>query len=211
MIPDLLGLVLHLDTYLNTAVQQYGIWIYAILFLIIFIETGIVFAPFLPGDSLLFVAGALAVTGSINLVLLMLLLMAAAILGDTANYWIGHHTGRRIVRSRSRLLNKDHLKQAESFYERHGGKTIIIARFIPFIRTFAPFVAGLGKMRYPRFLTYNIIGGVLWVAVFMLAGYFFGNLPIVRDNFGLFVVAIIVVTVAAAVAGLLRERKNGKK
>lgn len=208
MIPDLIGLVLHLDTYLNTAVQQYGIWIYAILFLIIFIETGIVFAPFLPGDSLLFVAGALAAVGSLNIVLLLLLLIVAAILGDTANYWIGHHIGKRLVRSKSRLLNKNHLRQAEDFYERHGGKTIIIARFVPFIRTFAPFVAGLGKMKYLRFLTYNITGGISWVAIFTLAGYYFGGVPLIKNNFGLFVVAIIVITIAAAVIGLVREKSK---
>jgi len=206
---DIISLALHVDTYIGTLIQQYGVWMYALLFLIIFIETGLVVTPFLPGDSLLFVAGAFAATGDFNLAALLLLLSIAAIAGDTMNYWIGHHIGKRVFSGNIRFIKKEHLERTETFYEKHGGKTIIIARFVPIIRTFAPFVAGVGTMHYKRFLSYNVIGGIVWVFAFTLAGYFFGNIPIVKENLSVVIYAIIVISLAAAVMEIMRHR--GKK
>lgn len=188
--------ILHLDTYLTALAAQFGILTYAILFLIVFMETGLVVTPFLPGDSLLFAAGALASLGSLNIFPLYILLAVAAIIGDTVNYWVGRTVGPRIFNRDSGIfLNKDYLIRTQKFYEAHGGKTIILARFIPIIRTFAPFVAGIGKMNYPSFLLYNVTGGLLWVSIFTIGGFYFGNIPVVKQNFSLVVFGIIGVSV----------------
>lgn len=205
-ISTLIDFFLHLDKYLTEIVQDYGVWTYLILFLVIFCETGLVITPFLPGDSLLFAAGALAGLGALNIVWLIVLLSIAAILGDTVNYWIGNYIGPRAFSGNIRFLKKEYLDRTHAFYEKHGGKTIILARFIPIIRTFAPFVAGIGAMTYSHFLTYNIVGGIIWVASFTLAGYFFGNLPVVQNNFSLVIVAIIIISLAPMVFEFLKSR-----
>ncbi|MGE5364857.1 MAG: DedA family protein [Bacteroidota bacterium] len=203
----LIDLFLHLDKHLNEIILYYGMWSYAILFLIIFAETGLVFTPFLPGDSLLFAAGALAATGSFNLLLLFFILCIAAVLGDTVNYWVGDLIGPKIFHGESsRFLKKEHLERTHAFYEKHGGKTIIIARFIPIIRTFAPFVAGIGSMTYLKFFSYNIIGGVCWVAIFTFGGFFFGNLPVVKNNFSIVIIAIILISVLPGVIEYFRHK-----
>jgi len=207
----LIDLFLHLDHYLGEIIRTYGLWTYIILFGIIFIETGFVVTPFLPGDSLLFAAGAFAGLGDLNVAVLFLLLGAAAILGDTANYWIGHFIGPRAFSGEIRFLKKEYLDRTHAFYEKHGGKTIILARFIPIIRTFAPFVAGIGAMTYSHFITYNVVGGLLWVALFIFGGYFFGNLPVVQENFSLVIIAIIIISVLPGVVEYLRERNRIKK
>jgi membrane-associated protein len=201
---------LHLDEHLNIVIQNYGTWTYLLLFAVIFMETGLVVTPFLPGDSLLFAAGTFAALGSLNVGLLFLLLAAAAILGDTVNYWIGHYIGPRAFSGEIRFLKKEYLDRTHEFYERHGGKTIILARFIPIIRTFAPFVAGVGAMTYPRFIAYNVIGGVAWVAIFTFGGYFFGNLPVVKENFTLVIIAIILISVLPGVIEFFRERARAR-
>lgn len=204
-----IDIFLHLDQHLNTWAEYLGVWLYLLLFVIIFAETGLVVTPFLPGDSLLFAVGALsAIDGSpINIVLTMGLLCVAAVLGDTANYAIGHRIGPRVFRSESSwLLNKNHLIRTQQFFERHGGKTIIMARFMPIIRTFAPFVAGVGAMNYVRFAIYNIVGGVVWVVSFLVAGYFFGNLPAVKRNFQYVILAIIVISIMPMVFEFWRNR-----
>jgi len=203
---------LHLDRHLAEVIRQYGTYTYALLFLIVFLETGLVVTPLLPGDSLLFAAGSFAGLGALRLWPLVLLLCAAAILGDSANYAIGAYLGPKVFHyPRSRFFNPEHLRKTHEFYEKYGGKTIIIARFIPIIRTFAPFVAGIGSMSYPRFLAYNVIGGVLWVSVCVFAGYFFGNLEIVRKNFSLVILAIIVISILPAVFEYLRHRAAAKR
>jgi len=201
-----IDLFIHLDEHLNTVILTYGTWTYMLLFLIIFIETGLVVTPFLPGDSLLFAAGTFAGLGSLNVFLLVALLSGAAILGDTVNYWIGHYIGPRAFSGNIRFLKKEYLIRTHEFYEKHGGKTIILARFIPIIRTFAPFVAGIGEMTYGRFISYNIIGGVAWVALFTFGGYFFGNLTFVQNNFTFVVLAIILISVMPAVIEFIKER-----
>ena len=206
LISNLIDLFLHLDEHLSVVIQTYGTWTYLLLFLIIFLETGIVITPFLPGDSLLFAAGTFAGMGALNIYVLLILLSAAAILGDTVNYWIGHYIGPRAFSGEVRFLKKEYLDRTHEFYERHGGKTIILARFIPIIRTFAPFVAGIGAMSYGRFITYNVIGGIAWVLGFTLAGYFFGQVPFVQDNFTYVVVAIILISVMPAVIEVVRSR-----
>ncbi len=211
IIRTLIDLFIHLDEHLQEIVSQYGFWTYLLLFLIIFLETGIVITPFLPGDSLLFAAGAIAAGGALNIWLLAALLMLAAILGDTANYAIGKFIGPRAFSGKLPLLKHEHLERTHAFYERYGGKTIIIARFIPIIRTFAPFVAGIGSMSYGHFLSYNVIGGVLWVTIFLAAGFFFGNLPIVQENFSLVVIAIIIISVLPAVYEFVRERMRSQQ
>jgi membrane-associated protein len=207
----IVDLFLHLDKHLGALIAQYGAWTYTILFVIVFCETGLVVTPFLPGDSLLFAAGAFAALGSLRLEWLMVTLIAAAILGDTVNYWIGNRIGPRAFSGEIRWLKKEHLERTHEFYERHGGKTIILARFIPIIRTFAPFVAGVASMTYARFLLYNVVGGVLWVVLFCLAGYFFGNLPAVRENFSLVILAIIVLSILPLVFELVRERRRRQR
>jgi membrane-associated protein len=210
----LIDLVLHLDVHLNSLIVAYQLWTYLILFAVIFCETGLVVTPFLPGDSLLFATGALAASpGSpLRVHWLFLVLGAAAVLGDTVNYWIGHAIGPKIFRrEKVRFLKKEHLERTHEFYERYGGVTIILARFVPIIRTFAPFVAGIGRMTYWRFISYNVIGGVAWVAIFVFGGFFFGNLPVVRRNFTVVIFAIIFISVLPGVIEYLRQRQKNKK
>lgn len=203
----LLNVILHLDQYLYGLTIEYGGLIYGILFLIIFCETGLVIMPFLPGDSLLFAAGTLAAVGQINIYILMSMLIIAAVLGDTVNYAIGHHLGPKVFRNpKAKFFNPEYLKRTEAFYEKYGGKTIIIARFIPIIRTFAPFVAGIGNMRYPIFFFYNVIGAIIWVGLICYAAYLFGNIDFVKHNFSLIIVAIIGVSLIPAVVEVLRHR-----
>ncbi|MGB5846629.1 MAG: DedA family protein [Anaerolineales bacterium] len=211
VISELVDFILHLDVHLNAIIQNFGIWTYLILFLIIFLETGIVITPFLPGDSLLFAAGSFAALGSLNVFALFIILTLAAILGDTLNYWIGHFIGPRALSGNVRFLKKEYLDRTHGFYDKHGGKTIILARFIPIIRTFAPFVAGVGAMDYPRFFFFNVIGAVLWVALFTFGGYFFGNLPFVRDNFTIVILAIIVISVLPGVFEFFRDKYKSRK
>jgi len=200
---------LHLDKHLNVLIEHFGIWTYLILFLIIFCETGLVVTPILPGDSLLFAVGTFAAMGSLNVVWVLILLTIAAIAGDTVNYWIGSLLGPKIFhKEKVRFLKKEHLNRTHQFYEKYGGKTIVIARFIPIIRTFAPFVAGVGKMTYWRFLLYNVTGGIAWILLFVLGGYFFGNLPIVKRNFTLVIFAIIIISILPAIVEFLRHRRQ---
>jgi membrane-associated protein len=205
----LTDLVLHLDQHLRALVDQYGVWVYAILFAIVFLETGLVVTPFLPGDSLLFVAGTLAAAGNLNVHLLAVLLSIAAIVGDSVNYAIGRYLGPRVFQFEdSRLFRRAYLEKTHAYFERHGGKTIVLARFIPIIRTYAPFVAGVGQMRYPRFLLFNISGAVVWVLSLTYAGYFFGNLPWVKNNLTAIIVGIIVVSILPAIFEWWRERRR---
>lgn len=208
-ITHLFGLLLHFDKYLGAVIQDYGAWTYLILFLIVFCETGLVVLPMLPGDSLLFVVGTFAAVGYLDVYLALGLITAAAILGDTVNYSIGHYIGPKVFHyESSRFFKKEHLMKTHAFYEKYGGKTIVIARFIPIIRTFAPFVAGVGAMTYSRFVVYNISGALLWVLSIGLAGYFFGNIPIIRNNFSLMVIAIIIVSVMPPVIEYVRHRRR---
>lgn len=211
VILKLIEIFIHLDEYLGQVIREYGTWTYLLLFLIIFLETGFVVTPFLPGDSLLFAAGTFAGLGDLNVAFLFFLLSFAAIAGDTVNYWIGHFVGPRAFSGEVRFLKKEYLDRTHAFYEKHGGKTIILARFIPIIRTFAPFVAGIGAMTYPRFIAYNVIGGILWVFLFTFGGYFFGNLTFVQENFSFVVIAIILISVMPAVIEFLKERLRHSK
>jgi len=188
--------ILHINAHLGQIISNYGFATYSIMFVIIFIETGLVFTPFLPGDSLLFAAGAFAALGSLNIVFVIVLLVIAAILGDTCNYWIGHIFGEKLVANPKVPINKNHIAQTRNFFDKHGGKTIVLARFVPIVRTFAPFVAGIGKMSYKHFISYNILGGVLWVLLGSLAGYFFGNIPFVKQNFSSIILAVIFISIA---------------
>ncbi len=207
IIKNVLEIFIHLDTHLNFVIQSYGVWTYLILFLIVFCETGLVITPFLPGDSLLFAAGTFAAMGSLDNILLAVLLSIAAITGDTVNYWIGYRVGPAIFhRADVRFLNREYLDRAHQFYERHGGKTIIIARFMPIIRTFAPFVAGIGRMSYMRFVIYNIAGGIFWVAIFIFGGYYFGTIPLVKRNFTIVIMTIVVISIMPGVIEYLRNR-----
>ena len=202
-----LDLLLHLDTYLNLLVANYGVWVYAILFLVIFCETGLVVMPFLPGDSLLFIAGAMCASGSLDLTLLGGLLMLAAILGDSTNYLIGRNLGERLFSNPdSKIFRRDHLLQTQKFYAEHGGKTVTIARFLPIVRTFAPFVAGGGHMVYPRFLFFSVLGTLLWVGGLMGLGYFFGNVPFIKHNLTAMIIGIILMSMLPMIVGLLRHR-----
>ncbi|MDH4101147.1 MAG: DedA family protein [Nitrospirota bacterium] len=212
LIKGFIDIFLHLDKHLAEITQSYGTWTYLILFLIVFCETGLVVTPFLPGDSLLFAAGAIASLGGMNPVYLFLLLTAAAIIGDTVNYGIGHYIGPKVFqREDSRFLKKEYLERTHRFYEKHGGKTIIIARFVPIIRTFAPFVAGVGSMSYGKFLVYNVTGAVMWVAIFIFAGYYFGNLPVVKKNFTLVILVIIILSIMPGIIEFLRHRRSAGK
>jgi len=202
----LIDVVLHLDRHLVELIRDYGAWVYLVLFLIIFAETGLVVTPFLPGDSLLFVAGTLAAAGGMDIGLLIVLLCIAAILGDSVNYAIGKHVGDRMVKS-GRFVRQEHVDRTHAFYEKYGGKTIVIARFVPIVRTFAPFVAGIGKMDYGRFLLFNVTGGILWVVSLTTAGYFFGNLPVVKDNLSLVVLGIVIASIMPAVIEYVRHRR----
>lgn len=198
---------LHLDKHLAEIIREYGTWTYAILFLIVFAETGLVIMPLLPGDSLLFAAGTFAALGDLDPWLLSALLIAAAILGDTVNYWIGNKVGPRAFSGEIRFLKQEYLDKTRAFYARHGGKTIILARFVPIVRTFAPFVAGVGEMHYPRFLAYNVVGGIAWVLIFVWAGYWFGNIPAVKERFTLVILAIIAVSVLPIAIEMLKGWK----
>ncbi len=209
---EILTFVLHLDEHLANIVNQFGTLTYAILFLIIFAETGFVIAPFLPGDSLLFTVGTLAARDILNIWAIYFSLLAAAILGDTVNYWIGHKMGPRVFSQKnSRIFNRKYIDKTEKFYEKYGGKTIILARFLPIIRTFAPFVAGVGKMHYQTFLMYNVIGGFIWVTLFVWAGYLFGGIKIIKENFELAVVGIILFSLLPVVFEYFKHRKNSAK
>ena len=202
----LIDFFLHLDTYLSQIISQYGVWTYAILFFVIFMETGFVVTPFLPGDSLLFAAGTFASLGALNVWLLTGLLMVAAVLGDTVNYWIGHTLGDRAYNIK--WIKREYLDKTHAFFEKHGGKTIFLARFVPIVRTFAPFVAGIGKMSYGYFITYNLVGGVVWVALFTFAGYFFGNIPFVKKNFEFVILAILLISVVPIFYEALKARRE---
>ncbi|MBI4227146.1 MAG: DedA family protein [Candidatus Omnitrophica bacterium] len=210
MMHSLFDLLLHVDTHLQALLQQYGAWTYALLFLIVFCETGLVVTPFLPGDSLLFAAGVFSASGALEVWPVAGVLVAAAVLGDTVNYSVGSFLGPKVVAAaHGRLIRREHLERTHRFFERHGGKTIVLARFVPIVRTLAPFVAGLGRMTYGRFLLYNVAGGVVWVALFVGAGYLFHQAPLVRDHFSLVVLAIVVLSVLPAVLEWLRHRKKG--
>ena len=203
-------LFLHLDVYLSDIISQYGTWTYAILFAVIFVETGLVIMPFLPGDSLLFAAGAIAAIGDsgLNIYLMVGLLMVAAILGDTLNYWIGHSLGEKAYESK--WVKKEYIDKTHEFFEKHGGKTIFLARFVPIIRTFAPFVAGIGKMSYKYFFSYNVFGGLVWVPLFAFAGYFFGNIEFVKHNFSVVILAIIAISLVPIFIEAWKARKESK-
>jgi len=205
-ISKLIDLFLHLDAHLHELILQYGTFTYSILFAVIFAETGFVFTPFLPGDSLLFAAGTFAAKGSFNVHLLFLLLSIAAVLGDTVNYWMGHYIGMKIFSWKIPFLKKEHIDRTHKFYEKYGGKTIIIARFVPIVRTFAPFVAGIGAMTYSKFISYNIAGGVSWVAIFVYGGYFFGNLSFVKNNFSWVIVVIIFLSILPGMIEYIRHK-----
>jgi membrane-associated protein len=208
-VKSIVDFVLHLDTHLSVLIQNYGAWTYGILFLVIFCETGLVITPFLPGDSLLFAAGTFAARGDLKVGALFALLAVAAVIGDTVNYWIGKIIGPKVFhKEKTRFFKKEYLDRTHDFYEKYGPETIIIARFVPIIRTFAPFVAGIGRMSYGKFLSYNVIGGIGWVAIFTFGGYFFGNIPFVKKNFSLVIIAIILISLVPAVVELL---KHGKK
>ncbi|MFI5166879.1 MAG: DedA family protein [Thermoanaerobaculales bacterium] len=208
LIGQVIDFVLHIDVHLDQIITAYGLLTYLLLFVIVFCETGLVVTPFLPGDSLLFAVGAFAARGSLALGASLLVLAAAAIAGDTANYWIGAVVGPKVFhRENVRFLNRKHLERARAFYERYGGKTIVIARFVPIVRTFAPFVAGIGKMTYGRFLAYNVAGGLAWVLLLVFGGFYFGNIPIVRRNFSLVIIAIIVISMMPALIEVIRQRR----
>ncbi len=207
LIANFIDIFMHLDKHMSVVIQNYGVLTYAILFLIIFFETGFVVTPFLPGDSLLFAAGTFAAIGALDVTVLFVLLLSAAMLGNTTNYWIGYFLGPKVFRKENvRFLNKKHLERTHRFYEKYGGKTIIIARFVPIVRTFAPFVAGIGRMTYTRFISYDIFGGTTWIAVCLFSGYFFGNIPIVKQNFSIVILAIISISIMPGVIEFLRHR-----
>jgi membrane-associated protein len=207
----ILDFVLHVDRHLVVLAGDYGVWVYAILFLVIFLETGVVVTPFLPGDSLLFATGALAAAGVLEVGTILPLLTAAAILGDNMNYAIGRMVGPKVFTQHSRVFKHEHLVRTQRFYSKHGGKTVVLARFVPIVRTFAPFVAGVGRMHYPRFLAFDVGGGVLWVWGFGLLGYFFGNAPIVKENFGLAIIAVIVLSLLPVVFEAWRARAEQRR
>jgi membrane protein, dedA family len=212
VIGTVIDFILHIDQHLTALSAQYGMWIYAILFLIIFCETGLVATPFLPGDSLLFAAGGIAAVGGMNIHIMVLILLVAAILGDAVNFMIGKYFGAKLFSNPdSKIFRRAYLEKTHAFYEKHGGKTIIIARFVPIVRTFAPFVAGMGDMHYGRFIRYNIIGALAWVLLFSYLGYFFANIPLVKNNLGLVLGAIIVISILPAVIEIVRAKYAAKK
>lgn len=211
VLTQFIDIILHLDKYLNQITQEYGIWTYAILFLIIFAETGLVVTPFLPGDSLLFAVGALAATDSLSITSLFILLWLAAVLGDTVNYWTGSKFGEKILPKEDRFFyKKEYLTKTQEFYHKHGKKTIILARFVPIIRTFAPFVAGIGKMNYPTFIAYNLIGGFAWMVLLLFSGYYFGQVPIIKNNFTIVIFAIIIFSILPGIIEFVKH-KYGKQ
>ena len=206
---EFINFILHIDQYLSIIIQTYNIWTYAILSLIIFLETGLVATPFLPGDSLLFAAGSFAALGALDIIILLTMLSISAIIGDSVNYSIGRHIGPKVFKSESSIfLNKKYLLRTQEFYDKHGKKTIFLARFVPIIRTFAPFIAGIGKMEYTTFLKFNIVGGIAWVSLFLLGGYFFGNLSIVQENFSIVILAIIIISFIPIFIEIFRMRKS---
>ena len=209
LLAQFIDVVLHLDQHLTVLIAHYGPWVYGILFLIIYCETGLVVMPFLPGDSLLFVVGALAATGALDVQWIILVLMAAAFLGDNTNYWIGRFLGPRVFKTQSRWLNRAYLDKTEAFYLRHGGKTVLLARFLPILRTFAPFVAGIGHMIYGRFVLFSILGAVAWINSLVFAGYFFGNIPLVKNNLTLVILGIVVLSFMPGLIHFVRERSRG--
>lgn len=211
LIRQAIDVILHLDRHLGELIRQYGGWTYFILVAIVFCETGLVVTPFLPGDSLLFAAGALAATGVMNVWVLYVLLCIAAVVGDTVNYWIGSALGVRVFKDDAKILKTEYLRRTERFYQKYGGKTIIIARFIPIVRTYAPFVAGAARMDYGRFIAYNVAGGLLWITLFLWGGFFFGNIPFVKENFGVVVIAIILLSVLPAVVEVVKARREGRE
>lgn len=204
----LFDFIMHIDMHLRDIVSEYHGWVYWIIFFIVFIETGVVIMPFLPGDSLLFASGALAAIGEVNLWICLIVYFLAAVIGDTVNYHIGHKVGKSIPEDSflGRTINKERMQKAQEFFDRHGGKTIILARFMPFLRTFIPFIAGASKMRYTYFLTYNVVGGLLWVLICVLSGFFFGNIPFVKENFSAIILAIIFVSIMPALIGLVQSK-----
>ena len=209
MLSNLIDIVLHLDAQLLSLTQQYGVWVYAILFLIIYSETGLVIAPFLPGDSLLFVAGALCGMGALQLDWLVPLLVLAAFSGDNTNYWVGRLVGMSVLkRAGGRLIRREHIDKTHAFYEKHGGKTVILARFLPIIRTFAPFVAGIGMMHYRKFVSFSALGSVAWISSLTVAGYLFGNIPVVKNNLTLIIAGIIVISLLPAISEFIRHRRS---
>lgn len=210
LLRHLIDFVLHLDRTLGAVLRQYGAWTYLLLFLIVFCETGLVVLPFLPGDSLLFAAGAFAGIGALSAWWLIALLLLAAVLGNTVNYWVGHLVGPRLLAARRRLVRPEHLQRAHEFYETYGAKTIVLTRFVPILRTVAPFVAGLGKMSFGKFTAYNVVGGLLWVVIGVLAGDFFGNVPAVKNNFSLVILAIVVVSLIPAFYEMVRARRGAR-
>jgi membrane-associated protein len=211
LVAALWDFVVHLDAHLATFVAQHGAWVYALLFAIVFCETGLVVTPFLPGDSLLFVVGALAAAGGMDIALVMALLIAAALCGDNVNYWIGRWAGPKVFRLEdSRWFNRQHLARTHEFYDRHGGQAIILARFVPIVRTYVPFVAGVGAMSYARFLAFSVAGALLWVLSLCLAGYWFGNIPAVKQNLGAVILAIVILSVIPMAVALLRARRGSR-
>lgn len=206
LIKGLVSFILHIDVHLGELISSYGPLVYGILFLIVFVETGVVIMPFLPGDSLIFAAGAFAALGSLNPFLIFALLTVAAILGDTANYWIGHAFGQKIIANPRIPINQKHIDETNAFFAKHGGKTIFLARFVPIVRTFAPFVAGIGKMHYSTFVSYNVFGGIVWVGVFTFAGYFFGNVSFVKHNFTIVILAIIALSVLPMIYHVVKDK-----
>jgi membrane-associated protein len=208
---NIVNFILHVDTYLNDIITRYGAWTYGLLFFVIFMETGFVVTPFLPGDSLIFAAATFSARGALNPWFLFILLSIAAVGGDTANYWIGHTVGGKANTGEVKWIKKEYMDRTHAFFEKHGGKTIFLARFVPIIRTFAPFVAGVSKMSYGHFITWNLVGGVTWVATFTALGYFFGNIPFVQKNFELVIIAIVIISFIPAVVEALKARKEMKE
>lgn len=211
LVKSMIDFIIHIDVHLGQIISTYGVTTYVILFLIIFMETGLVFTPFLPGDSLLFAAGAFAALNSLNIWLLLGLLIIAAILGDTANYWIGHFFGKKIIAHPRIPIDEEHIKETQKFFHKHGGKTIILARFMPFIRTFAPFVAGVSEMRYDQFLSYNVIGAFLWVGIATLAGFFFGNITFVKENFSLVIIGVVIISLVPIIFEIVNKKLLKRK
>jgi membrane-associated protein len=210
IIKTIIDIFLHLDKNLIDIIDKFGIYSYLLIFSVIFMETGIVIFPFLPGDSLIFAAGTIAAIGALKIIPLYISLLLAAFLGDTANYWIGHFIGPRAFSMNNRFLKKEYLEKAQAFYDKHGGKAIVLARFVPIVRTFAPFVAGIGKMNYPKFISYNFLGGFLWVTLFTFLGYFFGNIKFIKDNFHYGIVVIILVSLIPIVLEFIKEKRSNK-
>ena len=212
ILSNILEFILHLDVHLASLVQNYGILVYILIFLMIFCETGLVVLPFLPGDSLIFAAGALAATGSLNVTILFTILFLAAVCGDTINYWIGSKLGPHLAKSKHiRFVKEEHLEKTKQFYAKYGNKTIVLARFVPIVRTFAPFVAGVGTMKYSQFIVYNILGGFLWVGLFIFGGFLFGNIPVVKENFSLVILGIILASFIPVVIEIVKHKKEKRK